>query len=115
MRDGGWWIIPVLMWIAAIYGIITRIRARSKTIAILPFILLGWLPVIGINRMIEVGSVGGMALIVAGGLAYTGGAWFLANDHRKPYFHATWHMATITGSACHYFFVLEYIARTPLA
>ena len=30
-------------------------------------------------------------------------------DNRVPFFHAAWHVLVITGSACHYYAVLNLI------
>ena len=52
----------------------------------------------------------GLGLVVAGGLAYTGGTWFLVNDYRRTYYHAVWHLCTIAGSTLHFLYVLLYVA-----
>ncbi|MEX2606189.1 MAG: hemolysin III family protein [Kiritimatiellia bacterium] len=41
-----------------------------------------------------------LKLLVAGGLAYTGGVFFYAN-HRLPFHHGIWHLFVITGSLLH--------------
>jgi hemolysin III len=40
--------------------------------------------------------------MVAGGLAYTLGIYFLIFDHRRKFNHAMWHVMVISGSACHF-------------
>jgi hemolysin III len=47
-------------------------------------------------------------LIVAGGLAYTGGLVFYAWK-RLPYNHALWHVSVMVGSILHFFAVLFYV------
>jgi hemolysin III len=111
--DGGWWLVLAAMWTVAVLGIVKRLRSGTESVPIRYFLALGWLPVPVIWRIFEVGQLPGLGLVVAGGLAYTGGTWFLANDHRRPYYHAVWHLCTITGSALHFFYVLQYVA-TPV-
>jgi hemolysin III len=41
----------------------------------------------------------GIALLVVGGLAYTGGVAFYASRWR--YAHAVWHLFVAAGTACH--------------
>jgi hemolysin III len=108
-RDGGWWVLLAAMWLCALCGISVRIRGRRSVPAVF-YVVLGWLPLLAMGRAAEVGEWWGMTLVIAGGLAYTCGTWFLANDRRHPYFHAVWHLCTIAGSACHYLFLLQYVA-----
>jgi hemolysin III len=51
---------------------------------------------------------GAIALLVAGGLAYTGGVTFYAWT-RLRYGHAIWHLFVLAGSACHYVAVVLYV------
>jgi hemolysin III len=51
--------------------------------------------------------VPGILLILAGGLAYTGGLAFFA-AHRIRYNHFIWHLFVIAGTTCHFFAVLWY-------
>ncbi len=51
---------------------------------------------------------GGLWLLLAGGLAYTGGIGFYPR-RRLPYNHAIWHLFVLAGSILHYFAVLFYI------
>jgi hemolysin III len=46
--------------------------------------------------------------IAAGGLFYTLGIVFFAND-RLRYFHALWHVFVLAGSVAHYYAVLLYV------
>jgi len=50
----------------------------------------------------------GVALLVAGGLAYTAGVVFFVLDSRLRYVHAVWHVFVIAGTGCHFFAVLGY-------
>jgi len=115
LRNHGLWFLLPMMWFFAMVGIAARIRGGTRTTSWLPFAILGWLPVSTLGQMLNIGQLPGLMLVIAGGAAYSAGVWFLNNDHRRPYFHAVWHLSTITGSALHYLFVLEYVARTPTA
>lgn len=110
LRQGAWWLLLAAMWLCALLGILVRIRRGSESVAVPFFLVMGWMPIIGLWRVHEVAPASGLALVLAGALAYTGGTWFLANDHRRPYFHPVWHVCTIAGSACHYLFLLRYVA-----
>jgi len=100
------------MWIVAFAGVYLRVRESGRTMGVTMFVLLGWMPLLALPQLISVAHAGGLALVIAGGLAYTGGLYFLLNDSRKVYFHAIWHISTITGSACHFLFHLWYVVGT---
>lgn len=102
------------MWAFAGLGIIARIRSGESGVPPLLYLPLGWLPVLTIGTMYDVGGTVGLGLVLAGGLAYSGGTLLLMNDHRYPYLHAGWHLCTILGSACHFFFVQWYVAEWPI-
>lgn len=104
--------ILAVMWTIALTGAVIRMRNGSQTLPIALFIPLGWLPLLVMHRIYEVGHWQGLGLVLAGGLAYTGGFWFLANDHKRNWYHPAWHLSTIAGTALHYFFLLEFVART---
>jgi hemolysin III len=108
-RDGAWIAILIGMWLYACVGIGLRVRRPDETLRPLFFILMGWLPAPILFRAYEVSHLGGLSMILAGGLAYSGGVWFLVNDHKHHYFHAVWHVCTILGSAMHFLYVLQYV------
>lgn len=50
----------------------------------------------------------GLGLILAGGLAYSGGVIFYVNK-RIPFNHAIWHLFVLAGAILHYFAMLFYV------
>lgn len=113
LTGGAWWTLLVAMWVLALVGMFFRVRDMAKTIAIGFFLPVSWIPALAIARIAEVGQSGGLILVLAGALFYTIGLVFLINDTRVRYFHALWHLFTIAGSACHYFFLLHAVALWP--
>jgi hemolysin III len=109
-RHGAWSLVLIGMWLYALVGIGIRVRRPGETLRPLFFLMMGWLPVPILFRAYEVGQSTGLVMILAGGMAYTGGLWFLVNDHKHPYYHAVWHLCTIAGSLLHFLFVLQYVA-----
>ncbi len=108
---GPWgWSLLSAVWVLAVLGIAlqSRLIRQKALITTLPYIGMGWLAVIGLEPLLERVAPGGLALLLAGGLAYTVGAVFYV-WRRLPYHHAIWHLFVLTGSACHYFAVLLYV------
>ena len=72
---------------------------------------MGWLIVVASKQLIANIAYGGLILLLAGGLAYTGGVIFYAWK-KLPYNHAIWHLFVLGGSICHYFAILYYLVPT---
>ena len=108
---GPWgWTLFGVVWGLAIIGILietTRLR-RHRSWLIGLYVVMGWAVVAAVKPMMHNMDSGGLWLLLAGGIAYTGGiAFYLWN--RLPYNHAVWHLFVLAGSVFHYFAVLLYI------
>jgi hemolysin III len=60
-------------------------------------------------------SPGGLAWLVAGGVAYTVGAIIFTRERPNPFpgifgHHEIWHLLVLVGSGCHFGFMLRYVA-----
>ena len=109
---GPWgWSLLAIVWTLAIIGIILKInkRTRHSRISIVLYVIMGWLAVVAVKPIVMLIPVPGILLILAGGLAYTGGLAFFAAQ-RIRYNHFIWHLFVIAGTACHFFAVLWYAA-----
>ena len=109
---GPWgWSLLAIVWTLAIIGITLKIRRRTRhsRITIVLYVIMGWLAVVAVKPMVMLIPVPGILLILAGGLAYTGGLAFFAAQ-RIRYNHFIWHLFVIAGTTCHFFAVLWYAA-----
>ncbi len=82
---------------------------RHSWISIVLYLIMGWLAVVAAKPILLLVPVPGILLILAGGLAYTGGLAFFA-ARRLRYSHFIWHLFVIAGTTCHFFAVLWYSA-----
>lgn len=101
------------MWLLALVGIALRIWRRGAQIGPLDVafcLLTGWIPLLSLGRILSVTGIDGLGLVLVGGVFYSGGTYFLLNDHRNPYLHGVWHIATLAGTACHYVFLTQFVA-----
>jgi len=97
-----------VVWAMAFAGIALKTRRRlgKGWVIVAPYIVMGWVALFAIRPLwIHIGPAG-LAWLIAGGVFYTGGVVFYANDHRLRYGHAMWHLCVLTGSACHFLAVL---------
>ena len=116
LRSGSGWILFGVVWVLAIVGIVFKSLMTHRLRFLSPFlyIALGWLIVVDIEGLLTALPPGGVAWLLAGGIAYTVGILFYAID-RIPYNHAIWHLFVIAGSVCHYLAVLWYVVPKPAA
>jgi hemolysin III len=59
-------------------------------------------------------SPGGIAWLVAGGMAYTIGAIIFTRERPDPFpgrfgHHEIWHLLVLAGSGCHFAFMLFHV------
>ena len=109
---GPWgWSLLAAVWTLAIVGITLKIRKRTRhsRISIVLYVLMGWLAIVAVKPILALVPLPGILLILAGGIAYTGGLAFFA-AHRLRYSHFIWHLFVIAGTTCHFFAVLWYAA-----
>lgn len=109
---GPWgWSMLAAVWTLAIIGITLKMIARTRhsRISIALYVVMGWLAVVAAKPILLLIPVPGILLILAGGIAYTGGLAFFA-AHRIRYNHFIWHLFVIAGTTCHFFAVLWYAA-----
>lgn len=108
---GPWgWTLLIIVWTLAITGITLKAikGTHHSWISIALYIVMGWLAVVATKPILTLVPLPGILLILAGGIAYTGGLAFFAAQRR--YSHFFWHLCVIAGTTCHFFAVLWYAA-----
>jgi len=108
---GPWgWSLFGVVWGLAVVGVALKfwLAGRYRVVSTLIYVAMGWLVLIAIKPLVAALPVGGMRLLVAGGLCYTGGAVFYLWK-RLPYHHAIWHLFVLGGSICHWAAVFWYV------
>ncbi len=103
-----------MVWTLALSGMIFEglFTGRFVRLSTALYVALGWLAVLMLPVLWQHLPTGALVLIVAGGLAYTGGVVFYRWE-RLPFHHAIWHLFVLAGSAFHYAAVLRYGAPGP--
>lgn len=110
---GPWgWTLFGLVWSFAVLGVTLKAfdRLSHPWLSTGLYLLMGWLVLIAVVPLVERVPLPGIALLVAGGLAYTAGVLFFMLDSRLRYAHAVWHGFVVAGTGCHFFAVLRYAA-----
>lgn len=109
---GPWgWALFGTVWGLAIIGIVKELAVGRDRVPSVPlYVAMGWLAVIAAVPLVEQLPAEGLFWLVAGGLLYTAGIIFYANDERWRHAHGVWHLFVLGGTACHYYTVLKFVA-----
>jgi hemolysin III len=107
---GPWgWTLLTIVWVLAVAGIGMKIIAghRHWWLSMVLYVVMGWLALVAVKPILTLVPLPGILLILAGGIAYSGGLAFFA-AHRLRYNHFIWHLFVMAGTVCHYLAVLWY-------
>jgi hemolysin III len=69
---------------------------------------MGWTIVFFFPRFVEAAPKPLFWLIFAGGMSYTGGAFFYAKKGFR-YYHMVWHLCVLAGAACSYIGIVFFM------
>ena len=106
-------VVLAIVWTGAAVGIAMKVyRVDLHVVSGFLYLGLGWVAVIVFPAFLRDLSTTQLALMVAGGLLYSGGALVLALHRPNPWprtfgFHEIWHAATIGAAACLYAAILS--------
>jgi hemolysin III len=100
----------IAVWAAAAFGVTVKLlnRLRHPLVSTALYLAMGWVVVFAVGPLVERMPGAGLALLVAGGLSYTLGAFVFLLDNRLRYAHFVWHLFVLGGSVCHFFAALWY-------
>ncbi len=107
---GPWgWTLFAVIWTLAIAGVAldSATGLRHPVLSTSVYVAMGWFIVVAARPLWLHVPRPGLALLVAGGIAYTAGVAFYAAK-RLRYGHFVWHLWVIVGTACHCCAVLRY-------
>ena len=104
------WMIFGIEWGIALVGITLKFLYpnRFEIFSLVAYVVMGWLIVVILETFKNSIDPIGFWLVVAGGVAYTGGVIFYIKDNIN-YFHTIWHLFVMLGSVLHFFAVLLYV------
>jgi len=102
------WILFGVLWGLAVIGITVRLVFGGLHWMLVPvFLAMGWIGFFWAGTIFERMGAGGGWLLLAGGLAYSGGVVFYL-WRSLPFNHAIWHFFVFAGAVCHFIAVAIY-------
>ena len=112
-NDSGGQILAIV-WGLAVVGIASELFLSGlavKTCQILIYLGMGWACAMDLSGVRAALPGLGFFWLFSGGVAYTAGIIFYVLDELNwlTHAHGIWHMFVLTGSACHFIAVIQYV------
>ncbi len=111
------WVLLVTVWLIAVAGIPFKLLFLDAPtwLSTVTYLAMGYLALVAVVPLVQAVSLGGLAWLIAGGLAYTAGAVIYARQRPDPFpgrfgHHEIWHLLVLAGSACHFAFMVYFVA-----
>ena len=111
------WTILGTVWLIALAGIPFKLFFLDAPVwlSTATYLGMGYLALVAVVPIAKAVSLGGLAWLIAGGIAYTVGAIIYARRRPDPFpgrfgHHEIWHLLVLAGSGCHYAFMIYHVA-----
>lgn len=103
------WVVLGVVWLMCIVGVSAKLALGTDGLPPSVFysfyMIMGWTAAFGGSSFLKYLPKTGLRLLVAGGLSYSIGIFFLLSDS-IPFNHPVWHLFVGAGSVLHYFSVI---------
>jgi hemolysin III len=98
------------VWLFAFIGIAFKVffHKKFRAASVASYIVMGWIAVFAVQPLYNALGLPAMALLLAGGLAYTLGTIFYGWESIKHH-HAIWHLFVLGGSVFHFLAIAIYV------
>ncbi len=110
----------LLVWALAVVGLYVTVRSllspdttssmrRYERLSLVLYLAMGWAVLLAAKPLVDSLPAFSFALMLAGGLAYTGGVAFFVQQ--KKWMHSVWHGFVMAGSGLHFAAVFATLGR----
>jgi hemolysin III len=111
------WALLAAVWLIALAGIPFKLFYLDAPVwlSTATYLGMGYLALVAVVPLARAVPAGGLAWLVAGGLAYTIGALIYTYRRPDPFpgrfgHHEIWHVLVLVGSGCHFAFMVYHVA-----
>jgi hemolysin III len=111
-------VVLAVVWSGAAAAILTKVCwvDAPRWLAALLALALGWVGVVAVPQLVRSAGPAAVALLAAGGLAYSAGALVYARRRPDPIpdvfgFHELFHALTLVALACQYVAIAFFVIR----
>lgn len=109
---GPWgWSLFGTVWGLAVLGMLQEIKPRSeaRVMSLVIYAVMGWIVLVAVKPLLAGLGQEGFAWLASGGVLYTVGIVFYANDERFRHWHGIWHLFVMAGSLLHFIAIWGYV------
>jgi hemolysin III len=122
LLTGAWrWGLLAAIWALAAAGVAVKLSLHRKSnhLGTLAYLGMGWLGAIALPQLARRLPWPGIALLAAGGLAYSLGTLLYSADlrqkHPRANLHGLWHLVVMAAAALHFAAIAFYLTCCPAA
>lgn len=110
LREGIGQNLFIFVWAFALFGIVSKLLfgKRFPILSVISYLVMGWIGIVAVQPLFAALGFAPVALVVAGGIAYSIGVIFFAWKSIKHH-HAIWHVFVLLGSILHFLAVAIYV------
>ena len=106
----GWGLLAFVWALAILAATFTAIDLKAyRVFSMICYIGMGWAIIFFIPQLLQVMSMEGFALLLAGGIAYTAGAVLYGLGRTKPWMHSVFHIFVVLGSLLQFLCIYRYV------
>ena len=102
-------LVPIWTMAAVGIGLKLWLRLRHDRWFVLFYLAMGWMVLLGLDRLILSFSATVLTLVALGGLAFSTGVIFYALDSRWRWGGPAWHASVLVGSATHFVAIFNFV------
>jgi hemolysin III len=109
---GPWgWSLLATVWGLALIGMLQELKPRSEAriLSLIIYGVMGWIVLVAVKPLIATLGTAGFTWLAAGGVFYTVGIIFFANDSRFRHWHGIWHLFVMAGSLLHFITIWRFV------
>jgi len=98
------------LWLTAAFGTVFKFffTGKYEYVSLALYLGMGWLVVLRFDALLEYTPFISLVFLILGGLSYSIGVYFYAND-QKPYYHPIWHVFVLGGAFSHYLSIYFFL------
>ena len=110
LREGIGQNLFIFVWAFALLGIASKLifGKRFPVLSVASYVVMGWIGIVAVEPLFAALGFAPVALVVAGGIAYSIGVIFFAWKSIKHH-HAIWHVFVLLGSIFHFLAIAIYV------
>lgn len=121
LGDNTGWALLGVVWTFAFFGVVFKLfyLDAPRWLSTTTYLAVGWLALLLLWPLSQVLPTRALTWLIIGGALYTLGSLMFLFRRPNPFpgrlgYHELWHFTVLAASGCHFYIMLEYVARQPV-